>query len=124
VAAGTTCNLAPGAYSFTDVQIAGSLVLLGPGPVTLTVSNVFNVTSSGWVLGNGTGQAVGVPATGCTLGGANTGGVHGGVGGPGTSSSVVGSSCGSHEWYVRQRHWVLQQQGGVYGWEGWLCHFV
>ena len=101
VASGTSCDLSTGSYSFSNVQISGAVVLLGP--VTITVSNSFNLSTGAFLLGNGTGQAVGVAAPGCVVGNTNTGGVHGGIGGPGTSSVALGSPCGSHEWCVEPR---------------------
>jgi hypothetical protein len=109
VASGTSCDLSTGSYFFSDVQISGAVVLLGP--VTITVSNSFNLSTGAFVLGNGTGQAVGVAAPGCVVGSTNTGGVHGGIGGPGTSSVALGSPCGSHEWCVEPR----------LTWCGWWC---
>ena len=68
------------------------------GIVTLTVATSFNVSSTGSIVGTGTGLAVGVAATNCTNGGSGAGGCHGGFGAAGAASTVLGSGCGSHEW--------------------------
>jgi hypothetical protein len=98
VAAATTCTIPSGAYTYTDVFIAGTATLLGN--VTITATSTFYITSSGRISGDAVGFSQNTSPFGCTTGGSSTGGVNGGYPSGSSASGVVGIPCTSFEWPI------------------------